>query len=514
MVLHERRRQPFDQMKSPVRHSQPPRHRIGSRRRHKRVWLRRTLIGLNVLVLVCIVAMGIAFYYVHYRYSQIHKVTVHNLRTPTVNPSGGPQTILLVGNNTRCALNGQQANAFGTCGEVGGERSDVTMLLHVDPQTTQVSVLSIPRDLWLPVPGTKDQLRVDAALNKGPSFLVETIEQDLGIPIDHYVSLNFDTFQSVVDDLGGIRMYFPVPLKDAYSALNVAQPGCQPLNGFQALAVVRSRHLYYLQNGSWQYDGQGDLSRIQRDQEFLRILAAQVSRKGLSNPLTANALLGSVTPKLEVDSGFSLAEMVSMALSFHGVNPNAVPTYTLPVIEDPNSYYYKGANLGSVVFPSQPGDQATIDQFLTQSPPPTAPAGTTMQLLNGSGRGDAGAVAGQLAKYGFQVTGTGYAQAVGNPAETVITYAPGHLAAAQQLLSYLSGSAALAQGQTPPGDDLVLTLGSTMSVNPPPAPATSTPTTAAPATTAPGSTASNPAGQVTPAQQPLPTFDPTACPAH
>jgi LCP family protein required for cell wall assembly len=483
-------------------HASPPgpRHRIQLRRERRRRLLRRLLIGANAFVLACLVAAGVAFYYAHYRYSQIHKVSVGNLQAAGAGDPTQPETILMVGNNTRCGLNGKQANAFGTCAEVGGGRSDVTMLVHLVPQTHRVTILSIPRDLWLPVPGTSNQLRVDDALNQGPGFLVQTIEQDLGIPIDHYVSLNFDTFQAVVDDLGGIQMYFPVPVKDAYSALNVPQAGCQHLNGFQALAVVRARHLYYFQGGSWHYDGNGDLSRIQRDHEFLRVLAAQVAHKGLSNPLTANAVIGSIAPHLQVDSGFSLSDMVSLVLTFRGVDPNSVPTYTLPVIVDPNFYYYKGYNYGNVVFPSQPADQQTIDEFLGNPPPGQAAlSSTTVRIQSALGSSANSSLASQLAQYGLQVVSTGYAPLPGNPAETVITYAPGQLAAAQQLQAVLSGSVALAQGPTPPGVDLVLDVGTAVSVIPKQQPA--------------GAAVPNPAGQPTPPQQPLPPYDPTACPA-
>jgi len=74
---------------------------------------------------------------------------------------------------------------------------------------------------------------------------VAAVQEDLGIPINHYVELNFDTFANVVNALGGVKMYFPEPVYDAYSGLNVQTPGCLTLNGFQALQVVRARHLQY-----------------------------------------------------------------------------------------------------------------------------------------------------------------------------------------------------------------------------------------------------------------------------
>ena len=142
---------------------------------------------------------------------------------------------------------------------------------------------------------------------------MNAIQEDFGIPIQHYVELNFDSFQGVVNALGGIKMYFPEPVFDAYSGLNVPTAGCHSLNGFQALEVVRARHLQYKGPGvktnnhaDWPQDPESDLSRIRRDHEFLRVLATAVAKRGLGNPITDNDLLGAVAPQLQVDSSFSL----------------------------------------------------------------------------------------------------------------------------------------------------------------------------------------------------------------
>ncbi len=101
------------------------------------------------------------------------------------------------------------------------------MILHLNAAKGTVSILSIPRDLFVPERRVADGAnKIDAALVEGPSQLVSAIEEDFGIPIQHYVELNFDTFAGVVDALGGIKMYFPEPVFDAYSGLNVQTPGC------------------------------------------------------------------------------------------------------------------------------------------------------------------------------------------------------------------------------------------------------------------------------------------------
>jgi LCP family protein required for cell wall assembly len=490
-----------------------------------------TLKALIAVVAALLVLAGAGLGYVEYRDHQIHRIQVGDI---VAIPPSGVENILLVGSNSRCVLNGQQAAAFGTCAEVGGARSDVTMLVHLDPVHRSAFVLSIPRDLFVPIPGTTSANRVDAALNVGPTRLVRTIEDDLGIPINHYVELNFDSFQNVVNALGGIDMYFPDPVRDAYSGLDITTPGCHHLNGFEALAVVRARHLYYEADGVWHYDGLGDLSRIKRDHEFLKVLASAVARRGLGNPFTDNALIGAIAPQLQVDSAFSIGEMLGLVLTFHSVNPNAVPTETLPVAIDPNPYYYKGYDYGDVVFPSYPQDQQAIDAFLGTTTPPAAsvdPATVTVSVLNGTkDAGQAEATAGALSRLGFDVVGTGNAEPVGSVAETVVYYRPGEQPAAERVLEDLTGAVIMGEGPTTPGADVTVVTGSDFSVLPPSAttaPAPSATASASPgssqgegsasaaaAGTAPATSVSASSGALSPptaAHEALPPFDPRSC---
>ncbi|HET9117824.1 MAG TPA: hypothetical protein VFN75_07090, partial [Pseudonocardiaceae bacterium] len=126
----------------------------GHRRRVGRAtyWRRRLLVGAGALLTLVVLVGAGGYAYVQYRFHQIHRETVAGL-APIIAPVGhkasqSPFNVLLVGDNCRNCLNGLQANVFGSASVVGGGRSDVTMLLHVDPNTNRVSILSIPRDLW------------------------------------------------------------------------------------------------------------------------------------------------------------------------------------------------------------------------------------------------------------------------------------------------------------------------------------------------------------------------------
>jgi len=470
-------------------------------------------------VAVLALVTGGVFAYAEYRYHQIHKVTVHHLvPVVTSGPHANAQTILMIGSTSRCALNGQQANAFGSCtsspdaseDDVNGVNSDVIMLLHVDPTTHRLSILSIPRDLVLENVRPGQFHKIDAALADGPSQLVAVIEQDFGIPVNHFVELNFDSFQNVVNALGGLSMYFPTPVQDNLASLDVTTAGCHYLNGFDALAVVRSRNMSYGSHLQY-YDGSGDLGRIIRVHEFLRVLADAVNKRGLGNLVTDNDLLGAVAPQLTVDSTFSIDDMVSLLWNFHSVDPATAPETTLPNIEDYTDYIYEGYDYGSVVFPSYPADQRAVDSFLgwTSAPGSTvSPSSVTVSVVDGSGTyGTAATTASDdLNGLGFQATVAGDATPVGSPAETIVEYAAGHLADAERVTDSLSGIVSMTEvPSTTGGADVTVIAGTTFHVvMPGHHHATSTPSV---------DSSTGTLSPVSPASQALPWYDPRACPA-
>ncbi len=355
--------------------------------------------------------------------------------------------------------------------------------------------------------------------------------------------MNFDSFINVVNALGGIKMYFPEPVFDAYSGLNIQTTGCIQLNGVQALQVVRARHLLHKGPGVtttdpnyWTPEPQSDLARIRRDHEFLRVLAAAVKAKGLSNPITDQQLVAGVVGQLTVDSGLSATDMISLVLGFHNVSVNAAPQLTVPVAVDQfGSYIYKGGNYGDIEFPVQPQDHNTIDQFLglTSSGDDTYKGGAlpsastvTVSVMNGSGAyNQATTTANSLQALGFHIGTIGDSAPVGQEAETVVYYSsktPAELAAAQTVANAMTGAVIMAEdpAQVKPGSQVTVVTGTDFSVNPPPT--TTTPTSvgasatgpAAPsttvATTAPSS--SNSAfAPPTATVEPLQAWDPRSC---
>jgi LCP family protein required for cell wall assembly len=476
------------------------------------------LVATNLLVAVCLVSAAVVYGYVRYRVSQLKTIKLPGLAQVVPGAGGGglpPMNILLVGSNTRTGLDPSEAAQFGSAADVPGARSDVTMILHLDPANGSASLLSIPRDLFVPLPPHSmagSVGKIDGALNDGPNNLINAITDDLGIPINHYINVNFDGFQRSVNAIGGIKMNFPTPLRDTFSALRITQTGCQQLNGATALAVVRARHLQYEVNGRWYDDPQSDLARIRRDHTFLRIFVSKAKTQ-VTNPFHLNALVGALLNQVTVDTGLNVGTLLSLFRHYKHLNPYTVPETTLPITVVSN-YHDGGVNYGDVDMPVEPLDHQVIDAWAPQ-PQSSEPSGTTVQLVNISGTAHkAATVASQLAGLGYTISGTSTGTVSASTSESVIRYHPGSVGQALGLRERLSGAVIIYPDPAIPDGSLTLDIGSAVEVSPPPTTAPP-PSPAAPATTAaPAPTTTIPtAGGQPPSSstdQPQP-FDPTAC---
>ncbi|HWD24943.1 MAG TPA: LCP family protein [Acidimicrobiales bacterium] len=491
--------------------------------KRRRRLIRSAIAGAVVIVLL----IGSAGGYLIYRNDQIHHIAVKNLvavgNSPIVN-------ILLIGSTDRCSLDSKQGGAFGLCSNgVNGVNSDVVMVLRLNGRTHHVSLLSFPRDTFLPNARPGATNRIDSALYIGPSQLVKVIEDDFGIPINHFVELNFDTFQSIVKSMGGMKMYFPNKVKDSYSGLNVLTTGCVKVGAFQALAVVRARHLSYLDGSVWKYDGTGDLGRITRDHEFLRVIASAIARRGVGNPIADNALVGDLAPYLTVDSGFGIRAMTNLFFAYRNINPDTVPELTLPIQSDSNTFYeYKGFNYGSIVFPVQPEDQIAVSAFLGGPIFGTHLPARKVSVAVIGGTGDPAAtatVALSLKSLAFHVTGVTEQTPVGPISESQVLYSgPKTLPLAQRVAASLIGPVAIGVGKVPAGAQVMLITGSNLRIRnarlPVVASTATVRTTASTSPSAPVRATLVAASQsATAALSPptsrtstLPSYDPRACP--
>ena len=206
-------------------------------------------------------------------------------------------TYLLVGSDSRQGLTPAQRKALHT-GNDSGQRTDTIVLIHTGSGPTLT--MSIPRDSSVPIPG-HGTTKINAAFAYGgPKLLVQTIEQDTGIHIDHYVEIGLGGFVNVVDSVGGITICPTHTMNDKLANLHVKK-GCQHANGRVALAYARSRHA----------DPKlGDIARGGQQREVM----SAVGHKALSpwtfiNPFRYWNLWTSATDSLAVDKSMSVFGM-------------------------------------------------------------------------------------------------------------------------------------------------------------------------------------------------------------
>jgi LCP family protein required for cell wall assembly len=307
-------------------------------------------VALAIALAVLLVLVGLGVGYTAWRVGQVHRVAVDGL-VPA--GSGSPQNILVVGTDSRAGESASAAAHFGSAQQVTGQRSDVIIVVHVDPAHGKVSLLSVPRDLFVPIAGTGSSNRINVALGESPSVLVKTVEHALGVTINHYAEETFSGLQGLTDAVGGVCMNFPYPARDGSptgtgneSGLNIPTAGKHVLNGAMALALVRSRYYQYESGGRWHPEGTGDIGRTVRQHEYLRALLSKAVHASSHNPFTANAFVGKAVHNVSVDNSFTGLGMVRLALHLRSVKPGAIPSWTLPYRAVNN---YKG--YGDVLFP-------------------------------------------------------------------------------------------------------------------------------------------------------------------
>ena len=480
-------------MASPPEEVEQPRQPERQRR-----WPRRLLIAANIIVALCVVTTAAGYGYVRWKFGQID--TFDDLGDVLRRgggddvPSGEPMNVLVVGSDTREGVEAAGSDNFGGTRKVQGQRSDTIILLRVDPEREQAAMLSIPRDLYVEIAGTGQSNRINTAFEAGEDRLIETVASALGVPIDHYVQVDFNGFRGIVGAVGGVQIYSPARARDTVTGLNIPNPGCVTLDGNQALAYVRSRQYQYFENGKWRTDPTGDLGRIQRQQDFVRRVLKKANEKarGLNFPAISR-LVDTGVRNVQIDKGFGPGEIAALANRFKSLDPNAVQMLTIPTVP---------ANVGgaSVLRMKQPEAQQVIDTFLARTPPAAGAAGADavpaippgnirVRVLNGSGaEGQAREVGGDLGDLGFNVAGLGQADSF-RYTDTVITYGPGQLDKAKVVQSKIQGPTKLEEDPTLRAIDVVVITGGSfggVAGAAPAAPATTAPagktaTTAAPA---------------------------------
>jgi LCP family protein required for cell wall assembly len=278
-------------------------------------------LAIVVALLVVLAGAGAVFGY-HYadRLVAKGKRAVANL-TPV--GSGQPMNILLVGSDSRAGLSRRQLGRIQTVA-VPGQRTDSIMILHVSPRRDKAVLVSLPRDLRTEIDGHTSKINAAFALG-GPGLLVKTVEQTTGLPINHYVEIDFAGFVRVVDALGGITLCNRTGhrLDDRYANLHMA-PGCHHMSGVEALAFVRARHV------------DSDFGRIGRQQEFMRAVVAKLERKGNLVDLPELAHIADIaTDHLRTDRSLSTGTAIGLARRLRRLDPGSIDMRVYPSVAAP-----------------------------------------------------------------------------------------------------------------------------------------------------------------------------------
>jgi len=243
---------------------------------------------------------------------------------------------LLVGSDSREGMTRKQQLDLHTGGGFGPPRSDTIMIVHIGAEGGP-TLISLPRDSWIVLPRHKsdDGTYRDDYNNKinasfsigGPKLLVETIERNTGLHIDHYMSIGLLGVKDLANSVGGVRLCPKQNFDDRDSGLHIKR-GCQKVNGRTALAYVRMRHA----------DPLGDIGRVQRQQEFVAsVLHESLSPSVLLNPFAVRSLGRAATSVVSVGEGEGLADIGKFALAMRAISKGSGKTMTVP-IADSNGY--------------------------------------------------------------------------------------------------------------------------------------------------------------------------------
>lgn len=283
-------------------------------RRRERKRNRKVLVAALVLLLVPVLAVGGYL-------AWLNHVVTSNVKQELMLPDTGTQPTGKNGavvaqptdNGTNYLLIGSDAGPD----RVGG-RSDVMILAHVPADHSAVTLIHFPRDLYVSIPGHgKDKLNAAYAFG-GPPLLVTTMQDMLGIRVDHVAKIGFDGFKAMTDAVGGVDVNVTEP---STADGKVFHQGVQHMDGATALIFVRQRHGL----------SEGDISRGRRQLAFIKALMLKtLSRDVLANPVKLGQFIEAATSNLVVDQKLDVGTMRSEAFALKGLRGGDIRFITAP----------------------------------------------------------------------------------------------------------------------------------------------------------------------------------------
>jgi LCP family protein required for cell wall assembly len=455
------------------------------------------------LVITSVVTVGIVAGVNRGIDDRVAKIERIKLAVAPAPPQGA--NFLIIGSDTRAFVKDQgDAQAYGDPNVETGARSDTLMVAHVEPGSQRTVVVSFPRDLMVDVAGESGNPNMinSAYSTGGPQAVIDTLKANFGIDINHYMEVDFESFQAIVDAIGNVNIYVPGELLDTSadggtSFHSIYGAGCYSMNGPVALSYVRSRHMlkvdpegtFEADGKSWSpADGNSDLDRITRQQDFVRQLAAVAVGRSLSNPFTAVELADNVLGYLKVDSGFGRGDADALIRAFRTVDVNDTNAVQFETI--PTTTYEPDPNRLAVA----PDADTVLDQLRTfgdntPKPPAVPPSQVKVTVRDGTTVARAQGVAQALAEQGFHATSptttttTTPSTTRAATAISEIRYGANQADAAKTVLDYVPDAKLVLDRSLDSSGRIVLVLGTSFSAVTVPSTTTTTTVPGAPVTT-------------------------------
>ena len=396
--------------------------------RRQRTWPQRLILGVGlVLVVVCMLGASVAGYAL-VKFNSINRVDDLELYQAA---EGEPENYLIVAPDIREGHNG-----FNT---------DTIMVLRVDPGSDALALTSFPRDLMVTAADTGKIGMINAVYNRpdnaGPQNLIHTLQQNFGITINHFIEVRFESFQKLVDSVGGVSMYFDTAARDTHSGFYSEDLGCVNLDGERGLEFVRSRYLDILTEDGWERDPKSDEHRALRQQVFIQRAMAKVLADVKSNPLRMGELIDIGVENVTLDPKLGLGDIRDLAEQFKDFDPAKLETLPLPALPYPENENRLIINAAEA--------EPTLNVFRGLPPDEIGPSLVEVQVLNGTHADPAQEIAnlatdvsGALQRVGFDVAqpddvlDTFYEQ-------TKIQHAPGQQNYAARVARHITSAAAI-----------------------------------------------------------------------
>lgn len=295
-------------------HDYVPR-RSRDRKRRKRHTVRNAVIVLAALLVIVLVLVGVYVASLASTFNDKRQTVDAGIATEAA-ASDGVLNILVMGSDSR----GEGRDTAENKGE-DGERSDTMMLVHIPENRQKIFVMSIVRDLWVEIPGEGER-KVNSALGLGGYPLVTaTMEDMLGVNVDHLAVIDFEGFNGLTEALGGVEVCNPHVFSSGQVNPTYFPEGEILLQGADALRYVRERKAFL----------GGDFERVANQQRFVSAMVDQIlTVDTLANPQRLMDVVNAIVPFISVDEGLDAATIAGYGLQLNGIRSADIETFTIP----------------------------------------------------------------------------------------------------------------------------------------------------------------------------------------